>query len=82
MMDEIFVSGSSDSRARLLRVFQDFLVSESTKHDALKRGISEFFLLSSSCLTAAVESQKTVKADRQVDMEELVGNTQGFAESG
>ena len=49
MMDEIFASGDVDSRSRLLRLFQDFLVSESTKHDALKRGMGNRLNSMSAC---------------------------------
>lgn len=66
MMDAIFSSSEEDTKARLLKLIQDFLVSESLKHSAQEK-----------------ESAKTKsKSTGEVNMEELVGNTQGFAESG
>jgi len=63
MMDAIFASDEDDSRARLLKLMQDFLIAESEKHSEQEKGTAK---------------QKT----SGVNMDELVGNTQGFAESG
>jgi hypothetical protein len=38
IMDEIFTSGSEESQARLLKIIQDFLVSEAAKHSAKEKG--------------------------------------------
>ncbi|TDL22099.1 hypothetical protein BD410DRAFT_770589 [Rickenella mellea] len=59
MMDAIFASPEEDNRGRLLKLMQEFLVSESEKHSHQEKG-----------------------AKSTVNMEELVGNTHGFAESG
>ncbi|EJC97952.1 uncharacterized protein FOMMEDRAFT_114738 [Fomitiporia mediterranea MF3/22] len=62
MMDAIFASSEEDNRGRLLRLMQEFLVSESAKHSAQQGGPS--------------------KPSESINMDELVGNTHGFAESG
>ncbi|KAH7906512.1 hypothetical protein BJ138DRAFT_1071604 [Hygrophoropsis aurantiaca] len=64
IMDAIFSSRDEENRGRMLRIMQDFLVSEASKHVAEHKG-----------------NLKT-KAKTNVDMEELVGNTDGFADSG
>ncbi|KAG2009721.1 proline-rich protein Rad9 [Coprinopsis cinerea AmutBmut pab1-1] len=66
IMDAIFASEEEEGRARLLKIMQDFLISESEKHSAKEK-----------------ESAKNKnKANTDVNMEELVGNTDGFADSG
>lgn len=37
-MDTIFASDEGDNRARLLKLLQEFLVSEATKHAAMEKG--------------------------------------------
>ncbi|KAF9220470.1 hypothetical protein BS17DRAFT_739205 [Gyrodon lividus] len=64
IMDAIFVSPDEESRGRLLRIMQDFLVSEVAKHAEQQKE----------------SAQK--KSDGVVDVAELVGNTEGFADSG
>ncbi|KAI9448916.1 sister chromatid cohesion C-terminus-domain-containing protein [Russula earlei] len=67
IMDATFASPEEDGHARLLKIMQEFLVSEAAKH-------------------AQKEKNKTNTKGRQVptdiNMEELVGNTDGFADSG
>ncbi|KAF4617468.1 hypothetical protein D9613_005695 [Agrocybe pediades] len=66
VMDQIFLSQEEEAKGRLLRIIQDFLVSEASKHSAKEK-----------------ESTKAGKAKAsEVNMEELVGNTDGFADSG
>ncbi|KAI0078215.1 ARM repeat-containing protein [Panus rudis PR-1116 ss-1] len=65
IMDSILVSSDDDSRARLLRIIQDFLSSEAEKHSQLEK-----------------ERNKSQSANDSVNMEELIGNTDGFADSG
>ncbi|TFY83179.1 hypothetical protein EWM64_g834 [Hericium alpestre] len=62
IMDAIFASSQEESRARLLKVMQEFLVSEASKH--------------------SVKTQQGNPGATDLDMEELVGNTDGFADSG
>lgn len=38
IMDAIFASPDEESRGRLLRIMQDFLVSEATKHAEQRKG--------------------------------------------
>ncbi|KAG8691558.1 Sister chromatid cohesion protein 2 [Ceratobasidium sp. 423] len=63
MMDAIFASPQEEAQARLLKIMQDFLMSEASKH------------------THAAANNKPKKGSA-VDMEELIGNTDGFADSG
>ncbi|KAF9059568.1 hypothetical protein BDP27DRAFT_1341215 [Rhodocollybia butyracea] len=65
IMDEIFASEDSDGKARLLKIIQDFLISESIKHSQKEK-----------------ESAQSRTKPTQVNMDELVGNTDGFADSG
>ncbi|CAE6432892.1 unnamed protein product [Rhizoctonia solani] len=62
MMDAIFASPQEEAQARLLKIMQDFLLSEASKH------------------THATTNNRPKKG--AVDMEELIGNTDGFADSG
>ncbi|KAG6899687.1 hypothetical protein C0993_007948, partial [Termitomyces sp. T159_Od127] len=64
-MDAIFASPEEEARARLLKIIQEFLISEAAKHsNKEKEGVKE----------------KTKVTN--VNMDELVGNTDGFADSG
>ncbi|KAF9488996.1 hypothetical protein BDN71DRAFT_1531854 [Pleurotus eryngii] len=65
VMDAIFSSPEEDGRARLLKIMQNFLESESLKHSNKEK----------ETIKGKIKSQ-------DVDMEELVGNTDGFADSG
>ena len=84
MMDAIFASSEDDNRGRLLKIMQDFLVSESVKHSAEQKGMfteiqkGDIHLLPCSVSSAS----NTANSTASVNMEELVGNTHGFAESG
>ncbi|CAE7081849.1 unnamed protein product [Rhizoctonia solani] len=62
MMDAIFASPQEEAQARLLKIMQEFLLSEASKH------------------THAAANSRPKKG--AVDMEELIGNTDGFADSG
>ncbi|KAA1473731.1 hypothetical protein DENSPDRAFT_882264 [Dentipellis sp. KUC8613] len=64
IMDAIFASPEEESRGRLLKIMQEFLLSEAAKHSAKEK-----------------QSGKA-GATTDVNMEELVGNTDGFADSG
>ncbi|CAE6449430.1 unnamed protein product [Rhizoctonia solani] len=63
MMDAIFASPQEEAQARLLKIMQDFLLSEASKH-------------------AHATANNKPKKGVAVDMEELIGNTDGFADSG
>ncbi|KAJ3896942.1 hypothetical protein GG344DRAFT_35833 [Lentinula edodes] len=66
IMDDIFASNDLDGKARLLKIIQEFLVSESIKHSRKEKGSSNL----------------ARKQLAEVNMDELVGNTEGFADSG
>jgi cohesin loading factor subunit SCC2 len=38
VMDEIFASSEEEGKGRLLKIIQDFLVSEASKHSAKEKG--------------------------------------------
>ncbi|EMD39745.1 hypothetical protein CERSUDRAFT_150412 [Gelatoporia subvermispora B] len=65
IMDAIFASPEEEAHGRLLKILQDFLVSEAAKHSAKEKA-----------------NAKGKTAAEKVNMEELVGNTDGFADSG
>lgn len=81
IMDAIFTSPEEEARGRLLKIMQDFLITESTKQSAQEKGqISwKFRVYNTEHITAA---HKTKNTPMKVNMEELVGNTDGFADSG
>ncbi|KAG6336273.1 hypothetical protein ID866_2827 [Astraeus odoratus] len=64
IMDAIFGSADEESRGRLLRIVQDFLVSEAAKHTEQQKGSNH------------------TRNNSNVDMAQLVGNTDDFADSG
>lgn len=67
IMDATFVSQEEEGRARLLKIMQEFLVSEAAKHAQKEKSKT---------------NTKGKQAPTDVNMEELVGNTDGFADSG
>nr|VWP00958.1 Transcriptional repressor TUP1 [Ganoderma boninense] len=67
IMDAIFSSPTEESRGRLLKILQDFLIAEAAKHAANEK---------------ASLGAKGKGAAGRVNMEELIGNTDGFADSG
>lgn len=67
IMDATFASQEEEGRARLLKIMQEFLVSEATKHAQKGKGKAD---------------AKGKQSLTEVNMEELVGNTDGFADSG
>lgn len=67
IMDATFASQEEEGRARLLKIMQEFLMSEAAKHTQKEKSKA---------------GTKSKPAPTDVDMEELVGNTDGFADSG
>jgi cohesin loading factor subunit SCC2 len=67
IMDATFASQEEEGRARLLKIMQEFLVSEAAKHSQKEKNKA---------------NMKGKQASTDVNMEELVGNTDGFADSG
>ena len=76
IMDAIFASPEEESRGRLLKIIQEFLTSEASKHSAKEKGSCYRFPVRLACLHPAEN------AKGKVNMDELVGNTDGFADSG
>ena len=81
IMDTIFAAKEEEGRARLLRIIQEFLFSEAGKHSAKEKGNS-FVSPTHHALIRYLASTKSKPIDGDVNMEELVGNTDGFADSG
>ena len=67
IVDATFTSQEEEGRARLLKIMQEFLVSEAAKHTQKEKSKA---------------GPKSKPALTDVNMEELVGNTDGFADSG
>ncbi|KAJ7465273.1 hypothetical protein FB451DRAFT_1263153 [Mycena latifolia] len=67
IMDDIFSSPDEVERGRLLKIIQEFLISEAAKHSAKQKDTN---------------ATKGKAKPSDVNMEELVGNTDGFADSG
>ncbi|KAJ7366455.1 hypothetical protein DFH08DRAFT_1003444, partial [Mycena albidolilacea] len=67
IMDDIFSSSDEERRGRLLKIIQEFLISEAAKHSAKQKD--------------AIAIKGKVKPT-DINMDELVGNTDGFADSG
>jgi cohesin loading factor subunit SCC2 len=83
IMDAIFASPDEEGRGRLLKIIQDFLVSEASKHSAFEKGMlmsfpSQFVPL----IPLYTETAKGKSRPSDLNMDELVGNTEGFADSG
>jgi cohesin loading factor subunit SCC2 len=82
-MDAIFASPEEEGRGRLLKILQDFLVAESAKHSAKEKGVRlQSFLKQSRRLISSLGNVKGKNQNTSVNMEELVGNTDDFADSG
>ncbi|KAJ7903762.1 hypothetical protein B0H14DRAFT_2666173 [Mycena olivaceomarginata] len=73
IMDNIFSSSDEERRGRLLKIIQEFLISEAAKHSAK----TERCLIDIP-FTAFLGKVKPT----DINMDELVGNTDGFADSG
>ena len=82
IMDDIFAAKEEEGRARLLRIVQEFLFSEAGKHSAKEKGEPAPVIGCAYFLTPQLESSKGTRSAGDVNMEELVGNTDGFADSG
>lgn len=82
IMDAIFSSPDEESRGRLLRIMQEFLLSEAAKHTAKEKGTDFQSYIWEICSRCYSENSKSKTKGGDVNMEELVGNTDGFADSG
>ena len=66
----------------MLRIIQEFLVSEAEKHAALQKGMLIFLFLDTVINLWYLDSSKAKAKTGDINMDELVGNTDGFADSG
>lgn len=84
LMDAVFTSEDLEARYRLLKIIQDFLMSESSKFMAHEKSASYevFTVVTLWSLMRCLDMAKTKQTKKNVNMEELVGNTTGFADSG
>ena len=84
LMDSIFASNDVDMQGRLLKIIQDFLSTTSAKQTESEKGsgdqyhaIETYGILSSFSAAPGVKLPTAT-----VNMDEFIGNAQGFAESG
>jgi cohesin loading factor subunit SCC2 len=84
IMDAIFASPNEEQHVRVLKIFQDFMSSEAAKHSNSEKGkgMSELLLIINVDLPPPAETSKSTGKVVGVQMDELVGNTDGFADSG
>ena len=86
IMDKIFQSDSDETKGRMLKILHDFLVSEASKHAEMEKEkekgaiLPEFIRL--VLLNPVIGLKVSDGADEKVNLAELVGNTEDFAESG
>lgn len=81
IMDSIFASSDQEGHGRVLRIIQDFLASEAEKHNATEKG-EHLSISVATFVDKRVDNSKNKDKPTEVNMDELVGNTDGFADSG
>jgi cohesin loading factor subunit SCC2 len=81
-MDAIFASPNEEQHVRLLKIFQDFMSSEAAKHSNSEKGKEYASWSGFLTLPPLAETGKSAGKTAGVQMDELVGNTDGFADSG
>lgn len=84
IMDKIFQSDSDETKGRMLKILHDFLVSETSKHAEVEKEKGAILqrLVRPVLLNPVIGLKVTNGADEKVNLAELVGNTEDFAESG
>jgi len=84
IMDKIFQSDSDETKGRMLKILHDFLVSEASKHAEVEKEKGEILsiFIQSVLLNPVIGLKVTNGAYEKVNLAELVGNTEDFAESG
>lgn len=84
IMDKIFQSDLDETKGRMLKILHDFLVSEATKHAEMEKekGVIMPKIIQLVLLNPVIGLKVTNGADEKVNLAELVGNTEDFAESG
>ena len=73
-MDGIFASNDVDMQGSLLKIIQDFLSTTSAKQTELEKGSGDQY--------HAIEALLVKPPTVTVNMDEFIGNVQGFAKSG
>jgi cohesin loading factor subunit SCC2 len=61
IMDSIFASSEDEGHGRVLKILQEFLVSEATKHSALEKGMQSAFSRTNLIALAPSKYQRSVK---------------------
>ena len=79
-METVFSSSDLEARCGLLKTVHNFLLSESAKFEADLKGVSPNWPDSTGQLTKLLYLADSVGNKLNVKMDELVGNTSGFAE--
>jgi len=82
IMDEIFQSDSDETKGRMLKILHDFLVSEASKHAEVEKGAVLPAIIRRVLLNPVIGLKMPNGTDEKVNLAELVGNTEDFAESG
>jgi len=86
IMDEIFQSDSDETKGRMLKILHDFLVSEASKHAEVEKEKEKGAVLPTITQRVFLIPVTGLKVsngtDGKVNLAELVGNTEDFAESG
>lgn len=85
-MDKIFQSDSDETKGRMLKILHDFLVSEASKHAEVEKEKEKGAILLGFIRVVLLNTVTGLKVssgvDEKVNLAELVGNTEDFAESG
>jgi len=86
IMDKIFQSDSDETKGRMLKILHDFLVSEASKHAEVEKEKEKGPILPGFIRVVLLNTVTGLKVssgvDEKVNLAELVGNTEDFAESG
>lgn len=86
IMDKIFQSDSDETKGRMLKILHDFLVSEASKHAEVEKEKEKGAILLGFIRVVLLNTVTGLKVssgvDEKVNLAELVGNTEDFAESG
>lgn len=83
LMDGIFASNDVDMQGRLLKIIQDFLSTTSAKQTEVEKGSAANIMPLKHMRFKFFSAAPMVKPPTvTVNMDEFIGNAQGFAESG
>ena len=86
IMDKIFQYDSDETKGRMVKILHDFLVSEASKHAEMEKekekGKILPLIIGRTLLNLVTGLKTTTGVDEKVNLAELVGNTEDFADSG